>query len=89
MSVVEAMALGKAVVASDLGGPAEVIQNGVSGILIRGGDAGLLASTVLQLLEDPDRRAAIEEQARLRAQDFSVDAFAARFNQIMTQLLLR
>jgi glycosyltransferase involved in cell wall biosynthesis len=89
MSIVEAMALGKAVVASDLGGPAEVIQNGVSGILIRGGDAGLLASTVLQLLEDPDRRAAIEDQARLRAQDFSVDAFAARFNQIMTQLLLR
>jgi glycosyltransferase involved in cell wall biosynthesis len=89
MSVVEAMAAGKVVVASDLGGPAEVIQNGVSGILIRGGDAGLLASTVLQLLEDPDRRAAIEKQARLRAQSFSVDAFAERFNQLMTQLLLR
>jgi glycosyltransferase involved in cell wall biosynthesis len=89
MSVVEAMAAGKVVVASDLGGPAEVIQNGVSGILIRGGDAGLLASTVLELLEDPDRRAAIEKQASLRAQSFSVDAFAARFNQLMTQLLLR
>jgi len=89
MSVVEAMAAGKVVVASDLGGPAEVIENGVSGILIRGGDAGLLASTVLRLLEDPDRRDAIEEQARLRAQSFSVDAFAARFNQLMTQLLLR
>jgi glycosyltransferase involved in cell wall biosynthesis len=89
MSVVEAMAAGKVVVASDLGGPAEVIQDGVSGILIRGGDAGLLASTVLQLLEDPDRRAAIEKQARLRAQSFSVDAFAERFNQLMTQLLLR
>jgi glycosyltransferase involved in cell wall biosynthesis len=89
MSVVEAMAAGKVVVASDLGGPAEVIQNGMSGILIRGGDAGLLASTVLQLLEDPDRRAAIEKQARLRAQSFSVDAFAERFNQLMTQLLLR
>lgn len=89
MSVVEAMAAGKVVVASDLGGPAEVIQNGVSGILIRGGDAGLLASTVLQLLEDPDRRDAIEKQARLRAQSFSVGTFAARFNQLMTQLLLR
>lgn len=89
MSVVEAMAAGKVVVASDLGGPAEVIENGVSGVLIRGGDAGLLTSTVLQLLEDPDRRDAIEKQARLRAQSFSVDAFAARFNQLMTQLLLR
>jgi glycosyltransferase involved in cell wall biosynthesis len=89
MSVVEAMAAGKVVVASDLGGPAEVIENGVNGILIRGGDAGLLASTVLELLEDPDRRAAIEQQAVLRAQSFSVDAFAARFNQLMSQLLLR
>jgi hypothetical protein len=41
------------------------------------------------LLEDPDRRAAIEQQAVLRAQSFSVDAFAARFNQLMSQLLLR
>jgi glycosyltransferase involved in cell wall biosynthesis len=89
MSVVEAMAAGKVVVASDLGGPAEVIQNGVNGILIQGADADLLASTVLQLLEDPDRRDAIEKQAILRAQNFSVDAFAARFNQLMTHLLLR
>jgi glycosyltransferase involved in cell wall biosynthesis len=89
MSVVEAMAAGKVVVASDLGGPAEVIQHGVNGILIRGGDATLLASTVLQLLKDPDRRDAIEKQARLRAQNFSVDAFAVRFNQLMTQLLPR
>jgi len=86
MSVVEAMALGKVVVASDLGGPAEVIQNGINGILIPGGKASLLASTVSQLLEDPNRCAAIEKQASLRARSFSVDAFAGRFNELMTLL---
>jgi glycosyltransferase involved in cell wall biosynthesis len=88
MSVVEAMGQGKAVVASELGGPAEVIENGVSGILIPGGDPGLLASTVIQLLEDPARRVAIEKQASLRAQRFSVDAFAERFNDVMSKLLV-
>jgi glycosyltransferase involved in cell wall biosynthesis len=88
MSVVEAMGQGKVVVASDLGGPAEVIENGVSGILIRGGDPGLLASTVIQLLEDPSRCVAIEKQASLRAQRFSVDAFAERFNEVMAKLFV-
>jgi glycosyltransferase involved in cell wall biosynthesis len=87
MSVVEAMGQGKAVVASDIGGPAEVIENGVSGILIRGGDSSLLASTVIQLLDDSARRLAIEKQAYLRARSFSVDVFAARFNELIGELL--
>jgi glycosyltransferase involved in cell wall biosynthesis len=88
MSVVEAMGQGKVVVASDLGGPAEVIEHGVNGILIRGGDPDLLASTVIELLEDPSRRVAIEKQASLRALRFSVDAFAERFNEVMSKLLV-
>ena len=86
--MVEAMGMGKVVVASDLGGPAEVIENGVNGILIRGGDPSLLASTVIQLLEDPSRRVSIEKLAPLRARNFSVDTFAARFNEVMAKLLL-
>jgi glycosyltransferase involved in cell wall biosynthesis len=88
MSVVEAMGQGKVVVASDLGGPAEVIEHGVSGMLIRGGDPNLLASTVMQLLEDPSRRLAIEKEALLRAQRFSVDTFVERFNEVMSTLLV-
>ncbi len=88
MSVVEAMAQGKVVIASDVGGPAEVIQNGVNGILIPARNPRLLASAVTQLLGDPERRIAIEQQAFLRAQAFSVDAFASRFNHLMAQFLL-
>jgi glycosyltransferase involved in cell wall biosynthesis len=88
MSVVEAMGQGRVVVASDLGGPSEVIEHGLNGILIRGGDPGLLASTVIQLLDDPSRCVAIGKQASLRARSFSVDAFAARFDEVMGKLLL-
>ena len=88
MAIIEAMALGKVVVASDVGGPSEVIQNETSGLLIRSGDPNLLASTVIRLLENPERRVAIEKEASLRARDFSVDVFASRFHDLMAELLL-
>ncbi len=88
MAIIEAMALGKVVVASDSGGPAEVIQTETSGILIRSGDPNLLASTVIQLLEEPERRIAIEKEAAVRARDFSADIFASRFDDLMAELLL-
>ncbi len=86
MAIVEAMALGKVVVASNVGGPAETIQSGVTGILIDRGDPGLLASTVIRLLEDRDLLSKIGKQAAIRARDFSAEVFASRFNLLMTGL---
>jgi glycosyltransferase involved in cell wall biosynthesis len=88
MSVVEAMGQGKVVVASDAGGPSEVIEDGVNGVLIRGGEPDLLASTVIQLLENPAGCVAIGKQALLRAHRFSVEMFAARFDEVIGKLLL-
>lgn len=48
----EAMAQGKLVVASDVGGHKELIQDGVTGQLFRSGDAHSLTDSVLALLED-------------------------------------
>lgn len=48
----EAMAQGRLVVASDVGGHIELIRDGVTGRLFKAGDAGALASTVLNLLNN-------------------------------------
>jgi len=48
----EAMAQGRLVVASDVGGHIELIRDGVNGRLFKAGDAGALASTVLDLLNN-------------------------------------
>jgi glycosyltransferase involved in cell wall biosynthesis len=52
--VLEAMALGKPLVAGAAGGPAEVIRDGVEGFLVPYEDARGLADRVVRYLEDPE-----------------------------------
>lgn len=79
MVVIEAMALGKAVVASAEGGPTEVITPGVDGLLSPYGDSEALARAVLRFLDDSDLRSRVGSAARRRARDFTVRRYAAEF----------
>lgn len=65
MPAAEAMATGAPVVASAAGGLSEVVGSG--GMLVRPGDANVLASTLDQFLDDPNRRQKLGELARERA----------------------
>lgn len=60
----EAMAMEKAVIGSDVGGLLELIRDGVSGLIFRHEDATDLARKILELVDSPDRRAALGRQAR-------------------------
>lgn len=59
VSVIEALAAGCAVAATDVGGVREVLDNGRLGSLCRAGDASALATVISQLLDDPATRMAI------------------------------
>ena len=76
LSVVEAMALGKPVVASDSGGPLEIIEDGTSGMLFRTGDARDLATRLCRVLGDPAEAARLGACARERATLFSSSRFS-------------
>jgi glycosyltransferase involved in cell wall biosynthesis len=67
--LVEAMASAKPVIASNHGGPVEVCVPGATGLLVRPGDPEALASTMLELLHDPDRRARMGQQGRARVEE--------------------
>lgn len=56
----EAMAMGKVFVASDVGGHRELIRDGETGILFPAGDIGALTAALASLLDDPARRREIE-----------------------------
>ncbi len=60
----EAMAQGRLVVASDVGGHRELIRDGETGVLFQAGDAKSLAVASLSLLRDPSRAASLREAAR-------------------------
>ena len=60
----EAMAMEKAVIGSDVGGIRELIRDGVTGLLHRSGDVGDLAATIERLADDPDLRRTLGRQAR-------------------------
>ena len=64
IALLEAMALGRAVVAARVGGIPEVIQDGVSGLLVPPSDASALSNALIRLLLDADLRARIGAEAR-------------------------
>jgi PEP-CTERM/exosortase A-associated glycosyltransferase len=60
----EAMAMGKAVLASDVGGHCELIQNGRTGLLFRSDNVMALTAAAVRLAKDSDLRRRLSESAR-------------------------
>ncbi|MDE3101422.1 MAG: glycosyltransferase family 4 protein [Chloroflexota bacterium] len=63
-SLLEALASGRPVIASDTGAQAEVVTHGVNGLLVPPGDGHAIAVAVRSLVADPDRAALIAQGAR-------------------------
>ncbi len=82
----EAMAMGKVCLASDVGGLKELVQDDVTGLLFKAGDVGDLANKTLTLAADPDlrQRLAAQGQAMVR-RDREWSAVAARYADIYRQ----
>ncbi|HEX4794666.1 MAG TPA: glycosyltransferase family 4 protein [Humisphaera sp.] len=76
--ILEAMALGKPVIAGDSGGPREIITPGVDGMLTPFGDAPALAGAILKYLDEPEFARQMGAAAALRARQFSTQAFAEK-----------
>ena len=64
MVMLEAMALGVAVVSRRVGGIPEIIQDGLTGVLVPADSPRALADACIALLEDPDRRNSLIQAAR-------------------------
>jgi glycosyltransferase involved in cell wall biosynthesis len=76
----EAMAVGTPVVATRVGGLAEVVQDGVTGRLVEPGDPEALAAAVREVLA---RRLEMGAAARAHARRFGADAYADRVEELI------
>lgn len=89
LAVVEGMAAGLPVVAADAGGPAEVIRDGVDGVLYPAGDVDALATALRVLAADPALRTRLGEAARLRAGAFEPASVAAQVREVYRSVASR
>lgn len=89
IALVEAMALGKAVVVTNVGGIPEVIEDGREGFIVAPRDPRALASGILQLLQDDSLRAQMGAAARQRAHRFDIRSAVRRMETVYTELLAR
>jgi len=88
VAALEAMAAGKAVVASRVGGLAEVVDDGRTGFLVEAGDADLLAEAIGRVATDAPLCAELGRRGRERLlSHFSVEAQAEQYIETYAQVL--
>jgi mannosyltransferase len=88
LTLIEAMSVGAALVASRAGAAELVVEDGVTGVLTPPGDAAALEAALEPLLRDPAAAAAMGERARQRVvEKFSLDAEANRIADVYRTLV--
>lgn len=87
--LVEAMAAGKAIVASDTGGIPDLIIHGHNGLLVPPKDSNRLAEAIITLLKDTHRREEIGKNGRLLAKRYSVEFMVDKIETLYEGLLAK
>jgi glycosyltransferase involved in cell wall biosynthesis len=82
MAIMEAMAAGKPVVATRVGGVADLVEEGRSGFVVQPGDHSALARRIVEVLTNAEMRRRMGERARQLAERFHVQIVAAQYRQL-------
>jgi glycogen(starch) synthase len=86
MVVLEGMIHGLAVAASDVGGPAEIIRHGETGLLFPAGDAGALAGAIIELVYDSKLRGRLSSQGAIEVRETWIwDKVVPRMHAVYTE----
>lgn len=88
-SVMEAMAAGKPVVATDVRGNRDLVDHGVTGLLVKLGDVEGLAGALLKLIRDPSLREKMGEASREKIRAYSLDRVIQEMAEIYARYLPR
>jgi glycosyltransferase involved in cell wall biosynthesis len=86
--VIEGMGFGLPVAAASAGGPAEVIQPGINGLLYPPGDVDALADVLQTLASDSELRRNLGDAAREKAKEFAPEAIARQLMNLYADVLM-
>jgi len=85
--LVEAMALGRPIVASNIGGIPDLVVDGENGYLVPVGDVESLAARIRKLLDDPEKREEMGECGKKIAIDYSANAMVQKIDRVYRKLV--
>jgi len=83
----EAMAAGKAVIASRVGGVSEIVLDNETGLLVPPDSVNALSLAISRFADDPDTRQRLGNAGRVRAQSFDWQAIAVRYCELYRKIL--
>jgi glycosyltransferase involved in cell wall biosynthesis len=84
--LVEAMAAGKPVVASNVGGIPDLVKHNLNGLLVPPGDEKALAAAIRQLINDPEKAKMMGQCGREFCHQFSVEAMVEKLDNLYQEL---
>jgi glycosyltransferase involved in cell wall biosynthesis len=88
LTVIEAMAARRPVVATAVGGLPELVEHGVTGFLAASGDHASLATSLIELYRRPDLRKSMADVAARRAvEKFSLDGMLNGYRDVYREVL--
>jgi glycosyltransferase involved in cell wall biosynthesis len=85
--LVEAMAAGKPVVASNVGGIPDLVQHDYNGLLVAPGDEKALATGIKHLISNPQKAKLMGQRGREFCRQFSVESMVEKIDSLYGQLL--
>ena len=86
-AMIEAMACGKPVVATNVGGSAEIIRDGVDGVLVPPANPKAIASAIDQMKNEDERRKMGREARTVATRDFSWDTVCSKYHRLYSELM--
>ncbi len=88
-TVLEALALGRAVIATDVAGVRDLIEHEESGWVVPPGDPGALERAIEELVDDPERRQRLGRAGARRAEGFAPGTMANTMTDLYREILER
>lgn len=82
LTAFEALAAGRPIVASDADGLADILHDGVDAVVVPKRDAEAIASAVVNLLEDRERREALGSRAGITGTEYDIQTFVQKMEQL-------
>ena len=82
LTVFEALAMGKTILATDADGLVDVLTSGHDAVIVPKRDASALAAGIVRLMDDPVERDRLGAQARISGQQYDIAAFVRKMEQL-------